>query len=123
MDFRLGAGSPAIDGGMLTGDASGGNVQVDFDGNLRPFDGDGLGAGSTGDGSDYDIGAFEFVGGEGEGEGEGEDPPVGCSGCEGAGKAGGPFDKSFSDWLVLFLGLTGLLAGQSLLRTRTRTSV
>ncbi len=56
-NYRLQAGSPAIDTGIDTSDNG---VVTDFDGISRPQDGDGLGAGSTGDGSDYDIGAFEY---------------------------------------------------------------
>ena len=49
---------PAIDAGS---DASAVNgAAADFDGVVRPQDGDGLGAGTTGDGSDYDIGAYEY---------------------------------------------------------------
>jgi len=65
-NYRLVAGSPAIDTGANFGsptDSSGNpyDISVDLDGNSRPMDGDGLGVGSTGDGSDYDMGAFEFV--------------------------------------------------------------
>ncbi len=56
-DYRVRAGSPAIDRGKNT--ASSG-VVTDLLGVARPQDGDKLGAGSTGDGSDYDIGAYEF---------------------------------------------------------------
>ena len=55
-NYRVKAGSPAIDTGRNTA-ASG--VTVDLDGVLRPVDGDGS-KGTTGDGSDYDKGAFEF---------------------------------------------------------------
>ncbi len=56
-DYRVRAGSPAIDRGKNM--ASSG-VVTDLLGVVRPQDGDKLGAGSTGDGSDYDIGAYEF---------------------------------------------------------------
>ncbi len=56
-DFRLKAGSPAIDTG---GDLSGLGVVTDIEGVARPVDGDGQGNGGTGDGSDYDIGAHEY---------------------------------------------------------------
>lgn len=56
-NFRLRAGSPAIDTGANT---SSFGVTKDLDGVTRPQDGDGRGAGTTGDGSDYDMGAYEF---------------------------------------------------------------
>ncbi len=56
-DYRVRAGSPAIDRGKNM--ASSG-VVTDLLDVVRPHDGDKLGAGSTGDGSDYDIGAYEF---------------------------------------------------------------
>ena len=54
-DYHLQQGSPAIDAGSTT------TLMNDFDGDVRPIDGDRLGAGSTGDGSDIDIGADEFI--------------------------------------------------------------
>jgi len=63
-DYRLVAGSPAIDTGAKFApitDNSGNPLESDLDGNIRPLDGDGLGAGETGDGSDYDMGAYEFI--------------------------------------------------------------
>jgi probable HAF family extracellular repeat protein/parallel beta-helix repeat protein len=57
-DYHPMSGSPAIDTGS---DASAVNGATnDFDGIVRPQDGDGLGAGTTGDGSDYDMGAYEY---------------------------------------------------------------
>ncbi len=56
-DYRLQAGSPAIDSGNST---AGSGVTSDIDGRTRPQDGNGLGAGGSGDGSDYDMGAYEF---------------------------------------------------------------
>lgn len=56
-NYRLRAGSPAIDTGANTSNFG---VIKDMDGITRPQDGDRLGAGSTGDGSDYDIGAYEY---------------------------------------------------------------
>lgn len=56
-NYRLRAGSPAIDTGANTSSLG---VTKDMDGISRPQDGDKLGAGSTGDGSDYDMGAYEY---------------------------------------------------------------
>ncbi|MCX7011812.1 MAG: right-handed parallel beta-helix repeat-containing protein [Candidatus Sumerlaeota bacterium] len=55
LDFHIRVDSPCVDTGRFIKD-----LLTDFEGGMRPFDGDGLGAGTTGDGSDYDIGADEF---------------------------------------------------------------
>jgi len=65
-NYRLAAGSPAIDTGgdfAPSTDYRGTpyDLTIDLDGKARPLDGDGFGAGNTGDGSDYDMGAFEYV--------------------------------------------------------------
>lgn len=57
-NYRLGAGSPAIDTGKNTSTSNG--MSTDLDGNMRGRDGDNKGTGTTGDGSDYDIGAYEY---------------------------------------------------------------
>ena len=54
-DYHLQPGSPCIDAGSTT------TLTSDFDGDVRPIDGDRLGAGGKGDGSDFDIGADEFI--------------------------------------------------------------
>ena len=66
-DFRLSAGSPAIDSGSGADD-----LPTDFEGKSRGYDGDGNGA-VTGDGSEVDMGADEFGGTPGGGGGGGVD--------------------------------------------------
>ena len=67
-DFHLLGASACIDAGLNTSGAPFGAVTVDFEGDLRGYQGF---LGSRGDGSFYDIGVDEYTGPPVSGEGEG----------------------------------------------------
>lgn len=101
-DYHLLAGSPCIDAGTNEGAPS-----TDFDGNLRPIDGDGDGIAIV------DIGAFEYI------------PSGSISGFKINDTNGnGKWDegeKGISNWTVRLIGINGIRKNTKVIRKETLT--